>query len=231
MGSGAVSQTGTSQRSAAGPGFPADARQAAGPRGWWWLSALLVVAALIVGGTVVHLVDQRHARRAVYDIQVLTTASRFMAEERSQIALPVAQRHAGTFGDLADSITADLGVNGEGTLQVTTGTGSTAPFTQIAFEVTVSSPYASTTLVAWLVRGAAPGGMNSQNAGACVLSSSLLGPGRATSFLDLGASALQPCWPRLWSASSSGPMQPHLAGPASGKRPGADPGRCGGPPS
>jgi hypothetical protein len=39
--------------------------------------------------------------------------------------------------------------------------------------------------------------MNSQNAGACVLSSSLLGAGRATSFLDLGASGLQPCWPQL----------------------------------
>ena len=43
----------------------------------------------------------------------------------------------------------DLGLNGEDTLHVTLGTGSTAPLTQIAFEVTVSSPYASTTFVLW----------------------------------------------------------------------------------
>jgi hypothetical protein len=208
---GAVSQTGTSERRAAGSGFPSEVRQSAGPRRWWWLGALLVVASLIVGGTVAHTVDQRHAQRVLYDTQVLTTASRVLHEERSQIALPVAQRNAGAFDDLADSIDADLGVNGAGTLEVTSGTGSAAPFTQIAFEVTVSSPYASTTFAEWVVRGAGRGGMNSQNAGACVLSSSLLGSGRATSFLDLGASGLQPCWPQLWSASSKNPMQPHLA--------------------
>jgi hypothetical protein len=211
LSSGAVSQTGTSERSAAGSGLPPEVRQSAGLRRWWWLGALLVVASLIVGGTVVHVVGQRHAQRVLYDIQVLTTASRFLDEERGQIALPVAQRNAGALGDLADSIDADLGVNGEGTLQVTTGSGSTATFTQIAFEVTVSSPYASTTFVVWLVRGGGPGGMNSQNAGACVLSSSLVGSERATSFLNLGASGLQPCWPQLWSASSKSPMQPHLA--------------------
>lgn len=102
-------------------------------------------------------------------------------------------------------------VPGAGTLQVTTGTGSAATFTQIAFEVTVSSPYASTAFAVWTVRGAGPDGMNSQNAGACVLSSSLLGSGRATSFLDLGASGLQPCWPQLWSASPKSPVQPDLA--------------------
>jgi hypothetical protein len=175
------------------------------------VGALLVVASLTVGGTVVRTVDQRHAQRVLYDIQVLTTTSRFLDEERRQIALPVAQRNAGAFGDLADSINADLGVNGKGTLRVTTGTGSAATFTQIAFEVTVSSPYASTTFAVWFVRGAGPGGMNSRDAGACVLSSSLLSSGRATSFLNLGASGLQPCWPQLWSASSKSPIQPHLA--------------------
>jgi hypothetical protein len=169
------------------------------------------VASLIAGGTIVHTVDQRHAQRVLYDTQVLTTASRFLDEELSQIALPVPQRNAGAWADLADSINADLGVNGDSTLQVSTGTGSAATFTQIAFEVTVSSPYASTNFVVWLVRGAGPGGMNSQNAGTCVLSSSLLGAGRATSFLNLGASGLQPCWPQLWSANSPGPGQPHLA--------------------
>jgi hypothetical protein len=186
-------------------------RRTAGLRRWWWVGALLVVASLTVGGTVVRTVDQRHAQRVLYDIQVLTTTSRFLDEERRQIALPVAQRNARAFGDLADSINADLGVNGEGTLRVTTGTGSAATFTQIAFEVTVSSPYASTTFAVWFVRGAGPGGMNSQHAGACVLSSSLLSSGRATSFLNLGASGLQPCWPQLWSASSKSPIQPDLA--------------------
>lgn len=169
------------------------------------------MASLLVGGTVVHTVDQRHAQRALYDVQVLTTVSRFLDAEQSQIGLPVAQRNAGALGDLADSIDADLGVNGEGALQVTTGAGSAATFTQIAFEVTVSSPYASATFAVWVVRGGGPGGMNSQNQGACVLSSSLLGSGRATSFLDLGASGLQLCWPQLWSPSSKNPMQPHLA--------------------
>ena len=210
MSSGAASPAGTRERPGAGSGFPSGVRQSAGLRRWWWLGALLAVASLIVGGTVVHTVDHRHAQRVLYDTQVLTTASRFLHEERSQIALPVAQRNAGALGDLAGSINADSGVNGAGTLQVTTGTGSAAPFTQIAFEVTVSSPYASTTLAVWLVRGAGPGGMNSQNAGACVLSSSLLGSGRATSFLNLGVSGLQPCWPQLWSPSSLRSMQPHL---------------------
>jgi hypothetical protein len=211
LSSGGASPAGTSERPAAGPGFPAEVRQSSGLRRWWWLGALLGVASLIAGGTIVRTVDQRHAQRVLYDTQVLTTASRFLDEEGSQIALPVAQRNAGAFAELADSINADLGVNGEGTLQVSTGTGSAATFTQIAFEVTVSSPYASTNFVVWLVRGAGPGGMNSQNAGACVLSSSLLGSGHATSFLNLGASGLQPCWPQLWSANSSGPGQPHLA--------------------
>jgi hypothetical protein len=209
MSSGTVRQAGTS-RPTGGSRFTPGVRQSAGLRRWWWLGALLVSASLIVGGTVVHTVDQRHARRALYNTQVLTTASRFLDEERSQIALPAAQRKAGAFGDLADSLNADPGVNGGGTLQVNTGTGSAATLTQIAFEVTVSSPYASTTFAVWLVRGAGPGGMNSQNAGACALSSSLLGSGRATSFLSLGASGLQPCWPRLWSANSSGPRQPRL---------------------
>src|SRR6202012_5449394 len=73
LGSGAVGPTGTSERPAAGPGFPAEVRQGAGPRRWWWLGALLAVASLVVGGTVVHLVDQGHAQRGLYDVQALTT--------------------------------------------------------------------------------------------------------------------------------------------------------------
>jgi hypothetical protein len=182
----------------------------AGLRRWWWLGALLVAVSLVLGGTVIHAADQRQAQRKLYDIQVLTTASRLLDAEQSQAALPVAQRSGVVFANLADSIDADLGVNGAGSLQVTMGAGSSATFTQVAYEVTVSSPYASTTFVVWFIRGAGPAGMNSQDAGSCLLASSLLGSGRATSYLSLGASGLEPCSPQLWSASSKAPMQPHL---------------------
>jgi hypothetical protein len=141
-------------------------------------------------------------------------SGRGMVAVESQVANPAeagAPPSAGAFGDLADSIDADLGVDGSGTLHVSLGTGSAVPFTQIAFTSTVTSPYASTTFVTWLVRGAGSGGMSDQNAGACVLSSTLLGPGRATTRLNLGASGWMPCWRQLWSARSTDPMQPHLA--------------------
>jgi len=80
-----------------------------------------------------HAADHRRAARDLYRVQVLTTVSRFIDEETRQIALPVAQRSAVAFGDLAGSINADLGVNGAGTLNVSLGAGSVAPFTQIAF--------------------------------------------------------------------------------------------------
>jgi hypothetical protein len=180
-------------------------------RRWWWLELLLVAASLVVGGTVQHAFDQRRAARTLYDIQVLTTASRVSGEEQRQIALPVAKRNAAAFGDLAESINSDLGVNGQGTLDVMVGTGSAATFTQIAFEVTVSSPYASTTFVSWFVRGAGPGGMNSSDTGACLLSTSLERPGSATGSLNLGSSGLQPCTRDLWSADQKTPLAPDLA--------------------
>jgi hypothetical protein len=180
-------------------------------RRWWWLELLLVAASLVVGGSVQHAFDQRRAARTLYDIQVLTTASRVSAEEQRQIALPVAQRSAAAFGDVADSINNDLGVNGQGTLDVIVGTGSAATFTQIAFEVTVSSPYASTTFVSWFVRGAGPGGMNSSDIGTCLLSTSLEGSGAATSYLNLASSGLQPCTRDLWSAHQKTSLAPDLA--------------------
>jgi hypothetical protein len=115
LSSAAFSHAGITEQPAPRSGLPPDLRQSAGLRRWWWLGALLAVASILAGGTVVHIADQRHAQRVLYDIQVLTTASRFLDEERSQIALPVAQRNAGALGDLADSINADLGVNGEDT--------------------------------------------------------------------------------------------------------------------
>jgi len=132
-------------------------------------------------------------------------------EEQRQIALPVAQRSAAAFGDLGDSINNDPGVNGQGTLDVMVGTGSAATFTQIAFEATVSSPYASTTFVSWFVRGAGPSGMNSSDIGACLLSTSLEGSRPATGYLNLGSSGPQPCTRDLWSAHQKAAVAPDLA--------------------
>ena len=186
---------------------------AARPRrwGWPWLVMVLVAgASLIVGGSVEHAVDQRTATRDLYRMQVLTTVSRFIDEESAQIALPVARRSAAAFGALADSISADEGVNGQGTLRVSLGAGSAALPQQIAFSATVGSPYASTTIVVWHIFIASHGGV-SDNTGTCVLWGSLLGPGRATTGLNLGGSVfLQPCSPRWWSPGPVNATQPRL---------------------
>ena len=181
-----------------------------GPRGSWWLVTVLAVGvALFVGGSVQHVLDQRNAARTLYRTQVLTTMSRFLTEADSQFGRPHAQRSAVAFGDLADSISADEGVNGAGTLQVSLGAGSAAPADQIAFSATVASPYASTTFVVWDIH--ANGGA-AQNQGACVLWSGLLGAGRATTALGLGGGAeLQPCSPSWWAAGPVTPKQPRLA--------------------
>ena len=91
---------------------------------------------------------------------------------------------------------------------VTLGAGSTAQPTQIAFSATVDSPYGSTTLAAWYVRSRSG---DASNQGACVLSSTLLGPGRATTQLNLSANEfLAPCPSQFWSAGSAASMQPRL---------------------
>jgi hypothetical protein len=200
----------------AGPPAPAAVPGGAHPapwqQRWFWLIAVLVaLAALVVGGSAQHAVDQRRAARAFYGTQVLSAASRLLDEENRQIALPVARRSAAAFGSLGDSIGNDLGINGENTLGVTLGTGSTAPLTQIAFEVTVSSPYASTTFVLWTVRGPGPQGNAEQNVGSCLMSSTLLGPGRATTGLNFDESGLQPCTPDLWRPSPRSAVKPDLA--------------------
>ncbi len=170
---------------------------------------LAVCGALVVGGSVQHVIDQRNAARTLYRMQVLSTVSRFLGEEDRQLSTPTAQRSATAFGDLADSISADQGVNGSGTLQVSLGAGSAAPADQIAFSATVASPYASTTFAVWDIH---TNGGAAQNQGACVLWSTLLGPGRATTALDLGAGAqLQPCSPSWWAAGPVNPRQPRLA--------------------
>jgi hypothetical protein len=187
----------------------AAAAVASRPRGSWWVvTALAVCGALILGAFAEHVRDQHSAAQAQYRMQVLTTVSRFLTEEERQIALPLSQRSAPAFGDLADSISSDEGVNGSGTLQVTLGTGSTAPAGQIAFSGTVDSPYASTTFVVWDL---SVNGGSAQNQGACVLGSSLIGPGRATSALGLGGGAeLQACSPGWWAAGPVTARQPRL---------------------
>jgi len=208
-----VESTVTSQPASAGSG-PADFHGAGpaaaarpGPR-WWLLAVLAVAASLIVGGTVQHAFDQRRAARALYRMQVLTTEYRFLDAERSQVAVPVGQRSALAFDHLAGQISNDGGVNGYGTLAVGLGAGSTAQPTQIDFAVTVASPYASTTVAVWSILVTGHGGVSS-DAGACVLWSTLLGPGRATTDLQLGGGYfVPPCSPRWWSP---GPiMEPHL---------------------
>jgi hypothetical protein len=179
------------------------------PRGWWWLiTALAVCAAFVLGGFAEHVLDQQNAARTLYRTQVATTVFRLLDEENSQLGRPVAQRSAAAFGDVTDSINADLGVNGAGTLQVTLGAGSAAPPDQIAFSATVESPSGSTTFAVWSIsldQG------TSKNQGACVLWSSLLGPGRATSALNLGGGEqLQPCAASWWSPGPVNANQPRL---------------------
>ena len=177
---------------------------------WWLVTVLAVCASLILGGSVEHAIDQQNAARSLYQMQVLTTASRLFHEEQRQIALPVAQRSASALDDLAESIGADMGVNRSGTLQVSLGAGSAAPPAQIAFSVTVASSYASTTLAVWYIRVISHGGIT-DNEGACVLWSTLLGPGRATTSLDLGGGEeLQPCSSGWWSPGPVDATQPRL---------------------
>jgi hypothetical protein len=179
------------------------------PRGsWWLLVALAACLSLVVGGTVQHAIDQRADARTLYRMQLLDTLARFGAEAQTQISRPVAKRDLSAFQNVADAISADQGINGSGTLQVNMGAGSSAQPTQIAFDATVDSPYASTTLVVWLIQINHQG--VSQDQGACVLWSTLMGPTRATTPLSLGGGEyLQPC-SRSWWSAKPGFMQPRL---------------------
>ena len=158
-----------------------------------------------------------HLRLIEFELDVLRKDDHHIYIERvlrdvghdgNEIPDHCAQRSAVAFGDLADSISADEGVNGAGTLQVSLGAGSAAPADQIAFSATVASPYASTAFAVWDIH---TNGGAAQNQGACVLWSSLLGAGRATTTLDPGGGAeLQPCSPSWWSAGPVTPRQPRL---------------------
>jgi hypothetical protein len=80
--------------------------------------ALAAITGAVAGGLVVHARDQRQAAGDLYRAQVLSTLTRFLGAEHQLLAQPLAQRDAGTLSDLADSITADTGINGVGTLSV-----------------------------------------------------------------------------------------------------------------
>lgn len=169
---------------------------------WWGITVLAVIVALFAGGTVQHAFDDRNAARDLYRMQLNTTFWRILSEENRQLALAPAQRSAATFGDVADSISSDTGVNGQGTLLVSLGAGSDAPPHQAAFAVTVSSPYGSTTVAIWSILY--PGSTK----GVCVLTSTLLGSGPATSSLELGNELIEPCSPSLWRGGSITPAGP-----------------------
>jgi hypothetical protein len=183
------------------------------PRFFWLITVVAVCASLVLGASVQHFFDQRNAARSQYRMQVLTTISRFLDEEGSQVAQPVSHRSAAAFGALADSISQDQGVNGSGTLTVSLGAGSATPPSQVAFSVTVASPYGSATIATWYISMTSGGG-SSINEGACVLSSSLLGSGgdgRATAPLSLGGGAfVQQCESRWWSPGPVTATQPRL---------------------
>ena len=187
----------------AGNASPASARTR---RPTWTLMVFAVAAALIAGALAEHAWDNKNAARDLYRNQVLTTESRILAEESRQVVLPGPQHSQTKLDDLANSVTADPGVNGSGTLTVSTGTGA-ALSKQIVLDISIDSPYASTTLVTYAI--SIPGQGSSPAEGACVLSSTLLGPGRATRDLTLDASYFVPSCPRQWWTSKSA-SDPHL---------------------
>jgi len=134
---------------------------------------------------------------------------RILDEEHRQLALPQGQRSAIAFGDLVEGINQDTGVNGQGTLQVSLGSGSAAPPNQVAFSVTVSSAYGSTTVAVWSLAFTSRDTISTDD-GTCVLSSTLLGSGRATTNLDLGGNeSIQSCLPSWWQGPIT-PTHPNL---------------------
>lgn len=175
------------------------------PRLWWLLTVLAVLVALFVSATIQRAIDHHNAARELYRTQLVTTFWRILDEEHRQLGLPPAQRSAVGLGDVLDGINQDTGVNGQGTLQVTMVSGSVALPHEAAVSVAVSSPYGSTTVAVWSVLY--PGGSDD---GACVLSSTLLGPGRAKANLDLGGNEyVAACLPSLWRGPIT-PTNPNL---------------------
>lgn len=196
----------------AGPGTGEHSPAAGGSRRWRspWLIALLVavLAGGVIGAVVEHARDQDQAASDQYRAQVVSTLTRFLDAEHQLLGQPAARRDASVLSDLAASITGDAGLNGAGTLSVDVGSGSAAQPHQAIFTVTVGSPHGTSAFVVWYLE---PQGPSTGEEGACVLSSTLLGSGRATRDLDLGDSTSVdgPCPAAYWSASSD-PARPRF---------------------
>jgi len=172
----------------------------------WLLLAALVVAAAIVVPVVVVSASHRAGpaggdsgpssspQATLYREQVTTTISRILAAETSAASGSARRLDP---GNAASSVSNDPAINGSGTLRVTIGEGGasnvdlkadsdgTFRLKQIAWSVSVTSPYASSRFAVWDIRKT-DSGQVTDNRGSCVLSSTLLGPGPAKKDLDLG---------------------------------------------
>ena len=212
-------RTGTGSPGPVGSPPGAAARQP--PRLWWPITILAAVAALVAGVLVQRAVDHHRAAITAYRVQVDSALSQLGTEADRQLARPAAQRSLSAIDDLADSISQDAGLRDPGLsgsglseldpLTVALGSGSIVPAGQVAFEVTITTPYAESTIVVWDIRTSSRAASVS-NQGACVLTSSLLGPGRARTDLDLGGHYfVQRCQDRWWSPGPVDGTQPRLS--------------------
>jgi len=173
-----------------------------GPR--WLLAAVAVaaLAALIAVPLIVTSARHRATALALYRSQLLTDTKRFAAEEFS---LGMRPAHSGT-GTLRVSV----GAGGVTSVRVKSR-ASGGRLEQIAYAITVTSPYASTRIAVWnLEEISSPGAYQNliDNQSWCVLSSTLLGPGPARTNLDLGGGHYLPWCRSAWLGS--GPL---TAGP------------------
>jgi hypothetical protein len=216
--SGIRASSGTSGPAGAPP--VAEARRR--PRLWWPITILAAVAALVAGVLVQRAVDHHRAAITAYRVQVNSTLSQLGTEADRQLARPASQRSLSAIDDLADSISQDAGLRDPGLsgsglseldpLIVALGSGSIVPAGQIAFEVTITTPYAESTIVVWDIRFSNQSEGSVSNQGACVLTSSLLGPGRARTDLNLGGNYfVQPCLDQWWSPGPIDGKQPRLS--------------------
>lgn len=217
-----VSSTRTSTGSP-GPGGTSPVAGARGrPRHWWPITILAAVAALVAGVLAQRAIDHHRAAITAYRVQVESTLSQLFTEADRQLARPASQRSLSAIDDLADSISQDAGLRDPGLsgsglsevdpLNVSLGSGSIVPAGQIAFEVTITTPYAESTIVVWDIRFTNQSEGSVSNQGACALTSSLLGPGRARTNLELGGNYyVQPCLDQWWRPGPIDGKQPRLS--------------------
>jgi hypothetical protein len=211
---GTGTETGTASPGPAGSPPETAAQQR--PRRWWPITIVAVVAALVAGVLAQRTIDHHRAVITTYRVQVESTLARLGSEADRQFARPASQRSLSEIGDLADSIGQDSGLIDPGLngserselepLNVEFGSGSIVPG-QIAFEVTITSPYAESTIALWDIRV-----RGTSNQGVCVLTSSLAGNGRVTEDVQLGGHIfLQPCLSSWWAPGPVDGSQPRLS--------------------